>query len=77
MIDFHTTIGGGNVDIILGMVRSGDYSLQEALVTWATACEKCMNTLAYKYTNGDDGYAEYSDKWKRCNTVCDFCKDMK
>lgn len=40
----------------------------------STACERCMNVLAYKYLNGADGYEEYSDEWKKCNTECDFCK---
>lgn len=64
----------GNQDVIMAMVNSGDYTLQEALVVYSTACERCMNVLAYKYLNGADGYEEYSDDWKKCNTECDFCK---
>lgn len=74
LIDFHTSIGGGNQDVIMAMVNSGDYTLQEALVVFSTACERCMNVLTYKYLNGADGYEEYSDEWKKCNTECDFCK---
>ena len=70
-----TSIGGGNQDVIMAMVNSGDYTLQEALVVYSTACERCMNVLAYKYLNGTDGYEEYSDEWKKCNTECDFCKN--
>nr|DAO07742.1 MAG TPA: hypothetical protein [Caudoviricetes sp.] len=74
LIDLHTSIGGANQDVIMAMVNSGDYTLQEALVVFSTACERCMNALAYKYLNGAYGYEEYSDEWKKCNTECDFCK---
>lgn len=75
LIDLRTSIGGGNQDVVMAMVNSGDYTLQEALVVYSTACERCMNVLAYKYLNGADGYEEYSDEWKKCNTECDFCKN--
>lgn len=75
LIDFHTSIGGGNEDVILAMANSGDYSLSEALVVWANACERCMNVLAYKYLDGKGGYPEHSEEWEKCNTVCDFCRD--
>lgn len=75
LINFNSSIGGGNETIILAMVNSGDYTLSEALVVWANACERCMNVLAYKYTNGEDGYPEFSDEWNKCGTVCDFCKE--
>jgi hypothetical protein len=60
---------------VLGMVNSGEYTLEEAIIIYATSCERCMNVLAHKYSNGEEGYEEYSDEWKRCNTVCRFCKD--
>lgn len=72
-IEFHTTF---NDDVIMAMVNSGDYTLGEAIVLWCTSCERCMNVLAHKYLNGTDGYEEYSEEWKRCNTVCDFCRNM-
>lgn len=75
LIDWHTSIGGGNEDVILAMANSGDYTLSEALAVFGNACERCMNVLAYKYLNGLDGYAEHSEKWEKCNTVCDFCRD--
>lgn len=65
----------GNEDCVLAMANSGDYTLQEAMVVYANACERCMNVLAYKYLNGKDGYEEFSEEWKKANTVCDFCKD--
>lgn len=74
LIDFHTTIGGGNEDVVLAMVNSGDYRLSEAIAVFGNACERCMNVLAYKYLNGADGYEEYSEEWHKTNTVCDFCK---
>lgn len=62
-------------DIILAMANSGEYTLSEALVVFSCACERCMNVLEYKYTNGKDGYAEYSEQWEEANTICDFCKE--
>jgi hypothetical protein len=68
-------IGGGNEPIILAMANSGDYTLSEALCIYAHCCERCANVLAHKYLNGADGYPEFSDEWKKCGTVCEFCKD--
>lgn len=62
---------------IVAMVNSGDYTLQEAIYVYCHACERCMNVLIYKYLNGADGYEEYSDEWKKCNTVCDWCRESK
>ena len=39
-------IGGGNEPVIMAMVNSGDYTLSEALVVYANACERCSNVLA-------------------------------
>lgn len=69
-----THIGTGNEDVILAMANSGDYTLSEAIGVYANACERCTNVLAYKYLNGTGGYPEYSEEWKKCNTICDFCK---
>ena len=73
-VSFQTHIGRGNEEIILAMANSGDYTLGEAIIVFATACERCMNVLSYKYTNGKEGYKEFSDEWKKCGTVCDFCR---
>ena len=73
----HTHIGIGNEKIILAMANSGDYTLSEAIYVYATSCERCTNVLAYKYLNGEDGYAEYSEEWKKCNTSCRYCKDSR
>ena len=67
-------IGGGNEPVILAMANSGDYTLSEALAVYANCCERCANVLAYKYLNGADGYAEHSEEWEKCNTVCEFCE---
>lgn len=77
LMDGHCTIGGGNQDVILAMANSGDFTLAEALVVWASSCERCMNVLAHKYTDGKDGYEEYSEEWRKCGTVCDFCAGEK
>lgn len=70
-------IGGGNEDVILAMANSGDYTLSEAVCVFASACERCMNVLCYKYLNGKEEYEEFSEEWKKAGTVCDFCKDNK
>lgn len=74
-ITWSTHIGGGNQDVILAMANSGDYTLAEAMALYASCCERCANVLAYKYLNGKDGYAEYSNEWKKSNTVCRYCKE--
>ena len=61
-------------DCIVSMVNSGDYTLEEAIFVYCNSCERCMNVLLYKYLNGADGYKEYSEEWKKCNTVCEWCK---
>lgn len=75
LIDLHTSIGGGNEDVILAMANSGDFTLSEAIIVFANSCERCMNVLAYKYLDGKDGYPEFSEEWEKCNTVCDFCRE--
>ena len=69
---FTTTYRGGS-DCIVAMVNSGDYTLEQAIWVYANACERCMNALCYKYLDGKDGYAEYSEEWDKCGTSCDFC----
>ena len=69
-----THIGGGNGDVIVGMVNSGEYTLSEAISVYANCCERCANVLAWKYTNGKDGYPEFSEEWHKARTMCDFCK---
>ena len=70
---FNTTYRSGS-DCIVAMVNSGDYTLEQAIWVYANACERCMNALCYKYLNGEDGYEEYSEEWKKCGTECDFCR---
>jgi len=62
-------------DCIVAMVNSGDFTLEQAIWVYANSCERCMNSLLYKYLDGKDGYEEYSEQWKKCNTQCDFCKE--
>ena len=69
-----TTYYGGGADCIIAMVNSGDFTLEQAIWVYANSCERCMNVLRYKYLNGADGYPEYSEEWKKANTVCDFCR---
>lgn len=74
LMDSHVHIGGGNEKVILAMANSGDYTLSEAIAVYASSCERCSNVLAWKYTNGEEGYEEFSEEWKKANTECDFCK---
>lgn len=60
-------------DLVLAIVNSGDYTLKEAIIIAATACERCMNALAHKY-GLKWGYPEYGEEWKETGTVCQFCK---
>jgi hypothetical protein len=76
MFTAHTTYSSMS-DVIIAMLNSGDYTLEQAVWICAKACERCSNALIYKYLDGKDGYAEYSDEWKKCNTVCDFCRDER
>jgi hypothetical protein len=67
-------IGGGNEAVVLAMANSGDYTLGEAILAYSMACERCANVLAYKYTDGKEGYVEHSEEWEKCGTHCQFCK---
>ena len=71
--DFHTTYNAMS-DVIVAMVNSGDYTLEQAIWICAKSCERCMNVLSDKYL-GRNGYAEFSDEWHKCNTVCLFCEN--
>lgn len=62
--------------LAVAMVNSGDYDLYEALAVLAQSCERCCNVLWNKYLPGVDGYAEYSEEWQKCNTVCEFCREV-
>ena len=73
LMDGHVHVGGGNEKIILSMANSGDYTLSEAIAVYSSSCERCSNVLAWKYTNGQEGYEEFSEEWKKTNTECDFC----
>lgn len=64
-------------ECIVAMVNSGDYTLREAILLYATACERCVNVLKHKYLNGKEGYPEFSEKWKEANTECEYCKGLK
>jgi len=73
IMDCRTTYRSGQ-ECIVAMVNSGDFTLEQAIWVYANSCERCMNSLLHKYLNGKEGYEEYSEEWKRCNTKCDFCR---
>lgn len=70
----HIGLGGGAQEAIINMVLSGDYNLNDALALYAGCCERCANALIHKYTNGKEGYAEFSDEWLKSNTYCEYCE---
>ena len=47
--------------------------LERAILCAATACERCLNVLLWRY-GCDDGYEEGSPEWIRSNTSCELCK---
>lgn len=69
----NTTYNDG--ELILAMCNSGDYTLEEAIYIHTHSCERCLNVLSYKYLDKKDGYAEHSEEWEKCNTVCKFCEN--
>jgi len=71
----HFNIGSGVEKIIMEMVNSGDYTLSQAVRLLATCCERCTYVVAHKYTNGEEGYPEFSEEWKDCGTICRYCKE--
>lgn len=75
LCSFNTTYGTkSSQECIVAMVNSGEYTLEQAIWVFTTACERCMNVLCHKYLNGKEGYEEYSDDWKQANTCCVFCE---
>lgn len=56
------------------------FGLEEAIIIAGCSCERCMNALIWAYgvtyPNGDQGYPEMSDEWKRAGTICKFCRHM-
>lgn len=75
--EFVGTTHIGNGEILLLMANSGDYTLSEAIIAYSQSCEKCINVLWHKYTNGQEGYAENSEEWQKCGTSCEWCRDEK
>lgn len=63
---------GWSEDLVLAMANSDDFTLSEAILASANSCERCMNSLSYKY-GLDWGYEEGCKEWSECNTSCDFC----
>lgn len=51
------------------------YSLDDAILIAARACEGCMNVLLWRY-GCNDGYPEDSDERKRAGTSCLFCRPV-
>lgn len=56
------------------------FRLSEAILIAATACERCMNALAWQYGVKDGeghiaGYPEDSEEYRDTNTQCHFCDE--
>ena len=61
--------------LVLAMAVSEDFTLQEALYTVATACDRCRHALLQKYyPESCEGYAVHSDKYQQSNARCEFCR---
>lgn len=59
-------------DVVTAMVRSGDWTAQDAIMVYAQSCERCMNVIAHHYGCGD-GYPFGSDAYWETNTCCQMC----
>lgn len=60
-------------DLVLALVVKGGYRLRNAIIIAASACERCINSLAYA-CGLPWGYAEGSDEWRESNTSCELCE---
>ena len=76
-------------DLVLAMVRPtrkelrvaierfGDeprlFDMNDAIVLASTSCERCLNSLLWRY-GLDDGYPPFSEEWYKCNTKCSICE---
>lgn len=67
-----TTTSTWPPDLVLAMTNSGDYSLPDSILICANTCERCLNSLAFKY-HLKWGYSEYSEEWKKSKASCEFC----
>lgn len=61
-------------DLVLVMAMTDEYTLSQAILIAANACERCLNVLAHKY-GLKWGYPEDSEEWKRARTSCQFCQN--
>ncbi len=65
------TSSGGH-GLVEAMVRDG-WTITDALVWKATACEKCMNVLGYQL-GVPDHYGPKSREFATANTSCELCR---
>lgn len=70
-----STDDGGSISerCITAMANSGDFTLSEAILAYSIACERCVNSLQFKYLLGKSGYVEYGAQWQKARTSCTFC----
>ena len=71
----HLTLTENAEKCIALLILSGDYNLNEAIYIVTTACQRCLNSLLYKYSGGRYGYPEFSSVWFSDHTKCAFCRD--
>jgi hypothetical protein len=64
---------GWSEDLVLALVSEKGFDLSQAIIAAATACERCMNVMAYE-AGLEWGYPWGSEEWKQCGTECDFCR---
>ncbi len=62
-----------NEQLVTAMVKSNIYTLTEAILISANACDRCINALAYSFKL-EWGCSEGSSEWLKIHAVCEFCK---
>jgi len=70
--DFMSGSSGWSEDLALALVKEG-FTLQNAIIVAASACERCMNVLAHE-CGLDWGYPEGSEDYNKCGTSCALCE---
>jgi len=58
--------------ILRGYGWNKTYEMSKAILIAANSCERCVNSLSYRY-GLSWGYKEHSSGWDKSGTTCDFC----
>lgn len=60
-------------DVVTAMIRSNEWTAEDALMVYAQACSRCMNVLANHYLGDGEGFKFGSDEYWNTNTCCEMC----